>query len=177
MKTNHKQTEKQSGELVGHVVSFKSCPKNKSWALPEGAYRAIFEFSEVKNEKDVIHFRITSQQDGIYEYWARNCYRPEDRDKLRSHLLEWLGIEEFRCITRNEIVRLEELYGREADIFIKHLSFRVKDEPLRVIQKFAPPGALVPDSVLDQMPSCREAEQAPLIDNREFNSPFVANEI
>ena len=151
MKTNKSSSEKiKLNPHLGHIVSFATCKKSKSWALPEGSYRAVFEGSELSNGKDIFHFRITSLEDEIYEFWARNCYRFGDRDKMRDHLLSWLGEEEFRALaTMGNTLHFKELYGREADIVIKHLTYMKASEPLRIIDHMAPPGTLVPDSVVD----------------------------
>ncbi len=124
------------------LLHFERSSSSRDWRLPEGSYRVIFEDSLVENGADILRFRVTSLHDEIFEYWVRNRYRPEDKKKLRDHLINWLGEAEFRNLTKNGSLDLEQLYGREADVVVKFICSGNR-EPLRVIDAIAPAGTLV----------------------------------
>jgi hypothetical protein len=142
MKTECINHNKYYEQKQSHLIHFEADLKSKNWRLPEGSYRVIFEDSLVENGADILRFRVTSLYDEIHEYWVRNRYRPEDKKKLRDHLINWLGEAEFRNLTKNGSLDLEQLYGREADVVVKFICSGNR-EPLRVIDAIAPAGTLV----------------------------------
>ena len=142
MKTNYTKTTENCEQNPNHLIHFDDNFKYKNWRPPEGVYRVICVDSVVENDADVLRFRLTSLHDEIFEYWVRHRFRPEDRKKLRLHLINWLGEAEFRNLTTNGTIDLKQLYGREADVVVKFIC-QGNREPLRVIETIAPAGALV----------------------------------
>jgi hypothetical protein len=139
---NYIKTKKHCDQEQGHLIYFENDLKIKNWRIPEGAYRVVLMDSEIENEAHIFRFQVISLHDEIYEYWVRNRYRFEDKKKLRAHLINWLGEAEFRNLIKDGIINLQDLYGREADVFVKFISSGNR-EPLRVIEAIAPPGTMV----------------------------------
>jgi hypothetical protein len=139
---NNIKTNKHCEPNKIHLIHFEANLKIKNWRIPEGAYRVVLLDSEIENEAHIFRFQVISLVDEIYEYWVRNRYRPEDMKKLRTHLINWLGEAEFRNLIKDGNINLQDLYGREADVFVKFISSGNR-EPLRVIETIAPPGTLV----------------------------------
>ena len=142
MKTNYSKTNENCEQNQRHLIHFDDNFKYMNWRPPEGVYRVICVDSVGENGGDVLRFRVTSLHDEVFEYWVRHRFRPEDRKKLRLHLIKWLGEAEFRNLTKNGTFDLKQLYGREADVVVKFICSGNR-EPLRVIDTIAPAGSLV----------------------------------
>ena len=139
---NNIKTNKHCEPYKSHLIHFEADLKSKNWRIPEGAYRVVLMDSEIENEAHIFRFQVISLLDEIYEYWVRNRYRPEDKKKLRDHLINWLGEAKFRNLIKDGNINLQDLYGREADVVVKFICSGNR-EPLRVIETIAPAGTLV----------------------------------
>ena len=120
-------------------IKFNELVKIKRWDLPTGIYRCVLEAVDtLENLTTILRFRVLCIDDEYYEYYVRHCYRVEDEWKLKSHLIGWLGLNQFEAAMEEEYFDLEKLIGREARVQVNCLSKRNQKEPLRIIDGISP---------------------------------------
>ena len=128
-----------------HFIKFDSTSKKVAWNPPAGVYNTVFRSSgKDSTDRDILRFEITSLENPLYQYWVRHGYRGSDRWKLEDHLWNWLGEEEYKGILENGGLSFEKYYGRGADVEVGLIYKSDEKEPIRVINRVAPLGTLLP---------------------------------
>jgi hypothetical protein len=131
------------------LVSVKRCKKKETFLVPEGEYRGKVTNVETVDKGDDYEISVRFQLD-----WkspegetgaARLCIRSRNIDSLLKILDQWLGSEVVDELSKDELFDLQNLVGKNADLFIREIDPRPPyTETLRVIEEIQSPGTLLP---------------------------------
>lgn len=134
-----------------------SIPKEPTYIVPEGQYRAILTNVINLEDKKQVRLVFHLQNDEGHPFLAGKNYSISDaftrNGDLRQDLKSWRGRDFTADEARNGSFDLETLLGQQADLVIGHRHNAKFDNPYVFIAEILPAGSIVPEGPIVLQPA------------------------